>query len=587
MMKINKIEILFFIVLALFAIFITQGKTIAWGLLPLVFLLNSRNESSSNLNLKLNHSFFILVVTVFLTNFLVVYNFNTNSINLPHPDFHFYLKVAKNFTENGIENNLTARNVIFKELNFASPYRFFDTWMLSFLLFILPFSDLQTLQLIFIPILFSVVVLSVYKNSAVKSIYIKLILSFLFLFLFGDIISSKFMFNSFNSEVCVVSYPKLAIFFCVFLYFIKSQLDKVFNAKSILYLALLPILIQTSFPIYIFIVLYLIYNFREYKKNLKIPIAIFISMTYYITFYFLNFIESKKFFTFGQFQYAKSVNEYFSRIVSITFDLIFAKSIIFIPILILLFIIASKVRRIVYFKITVMVATIFLSGILIFAFLPSSPNSYQFLTNFIYPLLIVLVYLFSIDVINNIKTLNKKNIGYGLLIVAGSFGFINQSISYGFFNTKDNFSKKYDKQFLNKTKISFNTITKPIGLTYWSKNNNKRNTSEYFDQYGTGFLIYFSAKYDVVCLSALNIEDKNFADKLYKHNSAISIYERLNPLISKNKLEENFYNSYPFEFLISDLKQSDLPKFIEKNIFESIFDKKNKIYFYKLKREIN
>ena len=180
-------EFTFLFILFIFAIITSKSYTIAWGLLPLYFGFSKNFKYNQFPAFKDFYIIFILFIAVFALNFFAVFSLETNHLEVPHPDFGFYLKVASLFNETGIENNLTAKTILFDNLDMATPYRFFDTWLLALLLKLLPFSALVVLQLCYLPLLWLMVSFSIYRNiDFLNNSFIKVVLSVSFLFLFGD-----------------------------------------------------------------------------------------------------------------------------------------------------------------------------------------------------------------------------------------------------------------------------------------------------------------------------------------------------------------------------------------------------------------
>lgn len=567
------------VILFLFAVVQTSGYTIAWGLLPFI-IYNYKSIFQLQVDFKKGSSYLMIFVIIFILNFLAVYNFQEGIVEIPHPDYHFYLKIAHFFNQTGVENNFAAKTVLFKELNFSTPYRYFDTWLLSLMLIVFPFKGLVTLRLIYIPFLFFISSVAVYESCKnVSNEIVRIIISVLFVFLFGDYLSQIIMGTI---EVSVVSAPKLAIFFALFVYFITSQKETEKRAKSILYLAILPILIQTAFPIYIFILGYIIYNWKEYFFNQKkVLLVIAISTLYFAVFYGYNAYLSKQVFQMQQMNTVTSFGQYVHRIASISFKLFCSKLIcVILPVFSILILTLTKFTNFKSFlRGLILIGGIILSGVLVFAFFPSSPNSFQFMTNFTYP--VVISFLFSLWIFS-LSSYGNKNKVIQILVYCGIgvFGVINLFQTKGFFNSLGVYDNLSDKSFVQQTRVLLKDSSNTIGLTLWSNANSGRNITEHFDQYGCLFLMQYRPNYDVVCLSAKELDDAS-SNKISKYYSAIATFQRLYKVSDKD-LKEKFYSFYKFGFLITDFTFNQLPEFIKKDVKGSTFDKKYKVYFYKL-----
>jgi hypothetical protein len=566
------------LLLFLFAIIQTSGFTIAWGLLPFL-LFDYKNLFKIKFCLPKMLPYFIIFGLLFSINFFAVYNFQKGIVEIPHPDYHFYLKIAHFFNTTGIENNYAVKTVLFKELNFCTPYRYFDTWLLSLMLFVFPFKGLVTLRLIYIPFIFFIASVAAYESiKNISSVIIKISISVFFVFLFGDYLSSILM-NT--SEISVVSCPKLALFFALFVYFITAQFDQTKRSKSILYLAILPILIQTAFPIYLFVLGYMFYYWKDYLHQKKIVITIALSMVYFVVFYGYNFYLSKQVFQIGQMNVVTSISQYIHRIISIVFRLISSKLIcVFLPVtsIVILALTQFKIMKL-YIRGLFLIFGIMLSGALVYAIFPSSPNSYQFLTNFTYP--VVISFLFCLW-IYSLSYFDKKSKSRQILIytIISVFGITNQFLSKGFFNSLGYYDGLSNQKFVQQTYKMLNESSNKQGLTYWSNKNSSRNITEHFDQYGTLFLMQFDGVYDVVCLSGHELNDSS-SNKVSKYYSAIATFQRLYN-VPDELLQQRFYSLYKFGFLITDLGINELPKFIKKDIKRKTYDVNSKVFCYKL-----
>lgn len=567
------------VILFLFAIIQTSGHTIAWGLLPFI-IYNYKTIFQLKVDFKKSLSYLVIFVIIYILNFLAVYNFQERIVEIPHPDYHFYLKIAHFFNQTGIENNFAAKTVLFKELNFCTPYRFFDTWLLSLMLLIFPFKGIITLKVIYIPFVYFLA--SAVAYDCVKNIYsnfLRIVISVLFVFIFGDYLSSVIM-NA--SEVSVISTPKLAIFFALFVYFITSQMDSEKRAKSILYLAILPILIQTAFPVYIFIFGYIIYYWKEYfLHQKKILLVIGTSILYFGVFYGYNAYLSKQVFHIQQMNTVTSIGQYVHRIGSISFKLFCSKLIyVILPLFsILLLFLTRFINFRLFLRGLILIGGIITSGVLVFAFFPSSPNSFQFMTNFTYPVVISFIFCMWIF---GLTTYDNKNKNIQILVYCGIgvFGVINLFQTRGFFNSLGAYDNLSDRSFVQDTEVLLKDTSNTIGLTLWSNANSGRNITEHFDQYGSLFLMQYTPNYDVVCLSAKELDDAS-SNKISKYYSAIATFQRLYKVSDKD-LKEKFYSFYKFGFLITDFTFNQLPEFIKKDVKGGTFDKKSKVYFYKL-----
>lgn len=583
-MKKYLLEGFFLIGLVLFVLFQTSGYSIALGLVPL--LVYGFFQPQDELKNRKVSSQLLIVLLLFALRFLTLPAFDTNWVNLPHPDFHFYAKIAENINRFGVENSLTGKVAIFPAMDYAAPYRFFDAWVLAFQFAIFPLHDLTVLQLIFIPTLLSLAALAFYRNLTIEAPeWIKVGLAIAVVFIFGDWVSAQILFGHNNGELSLASYPKLAVFFCVFFYFFTAQLYAKDKAKSLVFLAALPLFIQTAFPIYLVVFCYGVYHWKTFLKQWKLSLALGLSAVFFAGFYFYNGKIGQTFFPTSLFQTVHSPAEYFKRFASIGFDYFIRKNRYFWILLGGLLVVAKANRRIVYFKVYSWVVGIFLSGIAVYAFFPNSSNSYQFLTNFVYPALISVTLLVALDRIQSLTTQTVRTSCYLSIIGFGFFGLYNQTTTYGFYNTQKEFDALNGKEFVQNAVHELQQVKHTTGLTYWSTENAKRNSFEHFDQYGTTFLLRAGAKFDVVCLSALQLKDTNFTTHVSREISALGYYNRTHPKHNQAQNTEAFFASYPFEFVFSDLTSQQLPSYIQQLVRRELVDPVSGVHLYFLQQK--
>ena len=580
------LELFSLFILFCFAVIVTKGHTIAWGLLPLFYAFaNNKNllKKTTFNDIKIG---ILLFLILFISNFLLLYNFQSNQVNIAYSDYHYYAKVASFFNQTGAENYLTSKNILFNDLHLnqiSTQYRFFETWILAFLFETVPFSDLIILQLFFMPLVYFISAYSIYKNSEkIKLNWVKIVISLVFLFIFGDVFFEKLLLSGlYVSTNCLISIPKLTIFFCLFVNFFASQLKKETQHNSILFIALLPILIQVTFSIYLFVFGFMMFHYKYFIKNKKLTISILASTVYYLLFYAYNTHQYNEIFKMNSFQTVKTPIEYIRRVVSILYHFMAKRIFIFGMVSLILIYFTDFKNRIPYLRIVLLSICILIPGLLTYAFFPATPNSPQFMTNVFIPSLVSSTFIIWIYCIPNL-TIKYFYFNLFLMISLSIASCYNQVNKNRFFGSS---TLKEDKYILEAQNLLKNCNNK-IGITYFSQDFKQRNSgmvTDSFNQYGTNFLLTLGANYDVVSLSILNEKATDYTTTLNKYYSSIALYQRKNGLQDET-IQENFYHKFKFEFLISNLTRIGLPSYIQKEVVAFCYNPITKVYCYKLKK---
>lgn len=548
----------------------------------------------------------LLWTIVFLLKVAYFWNFDYNCPNLLWIDNEFYMKIAEGYHLSGHENAMGLRNLLFPYLDFAQPYRANDFWLVSLGLDLTSFDTIYIWELLYSTILIFVCAYSFYELAKQKfRWYLALIVSIFILFAFTgswyrNLTDLIFPGHSGGYDpIGIVAYTKLSFVFALFFQF----LHKYTNARKIeaIYLLLLmPLLVQSTIAIFIFIAcvyvfLYfednksIIVFFREYR--IIISLSLFFVVAVFV-FYFLNQKEEQLYF-----DYANSSIDNNTSVLELIMQWLKKSVLLFISYYWLSFTLATIVLFLaksmdlkLRFHFFIFLILCFFSAVFAYAFYNKIGDSYQFATNVFGPFVICLLIYFLIQTSFN-SWLGKIQISFLILISILGMKEIIGGKNFFHSTTRINY---FDKKFISEVKETLPQLKYPLGIIYYGENLQDQSKED-FPLHDAAFLKLFGRNYDV-----FNIE----ADSL-KINSTDASLQKLNASISRNALNiwiknakktskfdsisnrEKFYASYPFSFCISRKPKDSLPNFIKIEIKKVIKDKNSKVYFYTLERKIN
>lgn len=567
LLKSRPLEFYALTVLVIFATISTNGQTIALGLIPiLVYLFYHAKPRAVSAELQL---FATLFAAIFILNFCAVFNFADFRVDIPHPDYHFYAKIATYFNAFGVENYLNAKHLLLQETDFAMPYRGLDTWILALINSVSPFSDVIALQLIFRPLIFTAVSFTFYQQfkDTFKSQVLLFATAVLINFFLADFFTSWFLEGEKLALISVSSYPKLWIYYLVFIRFLSSIYQHDWrNNNAILYLVLLPLLVQTTFHLYLIVALWMVFDYKYFLKNYKLSLAIVSSVIYFGVFYYWNQLHQTEFYNVTLTTQVTSFSEFYKAFGDCITDVVRNGGWLLSTFILIAMLISRRKADVVLFG---WALAIIFTGMLLGTFLHQTADAYQFYLNLVPPTLSVvfLVILLNLNFKRNI-------IQIGVCLVA-FVGFVQQQFTIGFYNTKSIWNN--DIEIVNRFKEAVKEDDFPLGVTYYK--NTIDNFNEHFNQRGADLLFYQSARFDVVNLRGIEFAEFNKSQA----NSAISIWRKQQNIQTKTGVEERFLNAFPFGFLFTDCQISELPPYLSSRVIQESRIPLYGTSFYKLK----
>ncbi len=571
LLKSRPLEFYALTVLVVFATICTNGRTIAWGLLPiLVYLFYHAKPRTVSAELLLFSKFF---AATFVLNFCAVFNFNDLTVDMPHPDYHFYSKISWYFNEFGIENYLNSKMYLLKDTDFATPYRFLDTWILSAISQVSPFSDLVTVQILFRPLTFAAVSYTFYSvfKPYVKNVLMLLLLSVFINFFLADYFTASVLAEEKLALLSVSSYPKLWIYYVVFLRVFLSFYNNGWRSNTqILFLVVLPILVQTTAHLYLIVACWMLLDFKFFRKNLFLTFSIVLSVLFYVAFYALNQEKQAAFYNSPTVRITSSPQEFWTAFCDSFIDVCNNGGLL-ISAYILIFVLIFKFWKF-GLKLYLFSITVLLSGMIMSALLPTTPNNYQFYLN-------LLPAVFGILLVLILCVQSRSIYSRPVLLILVLLGFLQQQFTIGFYNTQNIWNN--DLKTVAKFKQEISDLTFPIGVTYYK--NVRDNYNEHFDQRGTDLLLYGNAQLDVVNLRSLELFSLNAVDSISIGNSAISIWRKQQNIQTNIGIEQRFLEAFPFGFLFTDCQLSELPPYLSSRVIPESQIPLYGTSFYKLK----
>ncbi|MFY7666536.1 hypothetical protein [Flavobacterium sp.] len=532
--------------LMVFATVVTTGKTIALGLLPLLvyfFFKDSKAQTAGELLL-----FCKLFAAIFCLNFLAVFDWHSLGVDMPHPDYHFYAKIASYFNEFGVENYLNAKHFILENTSFAVPYRSVDTWILAVLNKFLPIADLESVQLVYRPLIFTAVSFTFFKlfKSQYSSQILLFVSAILVNFFLADYFTSWLLRDEKLALISVSSYHKLWIYYIVFLRLFCSIYKHGWKENtSVVYLALLPLLMQTTFPVYGVVFLWMIFDYKFYLKNYWLTTAVFLSILYFGLFYYCYQDDQTAFYTTAPTVILNSASEIYKALQEVLIDVGRNGGLVIGSYLVLVLLFLRRKMRLAIFVWPLM---ILISGMLLGILVFPTPNSYQFYLNLLGPVFAAVLILLLV-----VSERHQQLFQYAFIAIA-LVGFIQQQFSVGFYNCQSIWNT--DESTVNRFKKQISEVDFPIGVTYYKQTFD--NYNENFNQRGADILLYANARLDVVNIRALELSVFDFSSK----NSAISIWRKQHQMNHSENIEERFLKAFPFRFLFTDCQPHELPSYL-------------------------
>lgn len=597
----------YLVLLCSYAIIKTSFQTIAL-LIPIwlvLYLLLFRDRLCLNVKL-IDVKSQILSVTIIWTLIYVLkafyfWNYSFDLPNLLFADYPNYIKIAEGFQLSGHENALGHRNVLFAELNFLQPYRTNDLWLPSLGLDLTNFGSYYIWGLFYTPLVWTLASISVYSVlSNIRFKAYRILLSVLALFAFSGswyrgLINKVLEVNQGSYDpIGIIAYPKLAIVFAMLFMVLKNVMTGKIN-KAAFQLILLVFLVQSTvavIPVIYGLLFFLGVRDLWGKRRLKKSYFLLLASISFITIlfgliYFNSGLTEREVLQMTSLDILN--NENFSE-----FLLVFLKKSLYIflsyfwlsillSIILIYSMISKKAQR---YEILALTSVFYFSSTALYAWYANVGDAYQFSTNLFGPFVVTLIIYLLLD---TNKSLFKKIVGHGVLIIVSIIGFVQITRGSSAFNSPDKIYQ-YSKQFLMTVGKTLPELQSPYGIIYYGKNEITPRRED-FPLHEASFLKLFGRNYDVFNLNAANLTNEEYsADQqkycVYAARQALNIYNNTQSDISlnpTNSIEKNFLNTGKFSFCISKTPLSDLPIWISSRVELRIFDSESKIFFYSFK----
>jgi len=404
----------------------TYGKTVMLGFVILgVFAFFYKQTSQvKKLNLK-NLAFIFLesfIINAFIFIVFAFFIYNSGKIVPPHPDFVFYGKTA--YYMLNFHQESKQLEYFYPKMNNPIPYHYFEMWLTSFFHWLFKSNTILTLCLVVFPLATS----TAYWAFKVLFSYFQIneilgyILSFLFLFIAGIFLgfykSISFLayidvFAQNNFQYPRIIFINISILWTVIL-FLKKQ-----NIQAILILLSLPVISITTAPaVFTGIVLYAIFYYFFFEKNITILLKM-ISPAFLLAFYIGGFYVFSSFFS-GESDLAKGFSQntqafdfqYFKTVLNIILGTGIQHIILYFPFITLLILHFKSFK--VFFNFLkknpfiILFLLIEVLGLFVWGVLHRSTDGVQAFSNFSTPLLNTLMVILMIISLAQLQGLKKK-----------------------------------------------------------------------------------------------------------------------------------------------------------------------------------
>ncbi|MGY2133429.1 hypothetical protein ACW9KT_14460 [Hymenobacter sp. HD11105] len=297
------------IIISIYALLCTNGSTIHALMIPLILALLygikreamfSKKLSVTYINKILTKEFALLLVVsliVFLVQYLLLFDFNSNYLQTPFQDYVYYSRLTLSLNHLGVETN--GLEVIYPQFVTEQPYHYMELWLNSLLVSI---TEMPSVWVYFISssAVFITVTcagfMAIFAHFKIKYNWI-FIFGFLFLFITGMrwIFLQKFLFvqnGALLSSLILCLNPKLTPIYIFLLVSALLLLNKYyFSAGSAL--AILPLVYISTAPVAGF-ALFSITTYLFISKKIHLTKAVYMLLPmvatglYIIAFYTLQ-----------------------------------------------------------------------------------------------------------------------------------------------------------------------------------------------------------------------------------------------------------------------------------------------------------
>ena len=542
------------IIPSVYAIYITNFKTIYIGLILFLFYRITQVNRKYKINWRNIFTYFVLSSSIFLLLTSIIFNFNSNYVITG--DYQFYAKLASYINELGFENPLLDYSNTLEQT--CSPYHYADIYFTGLVSKLFNLHTQYSLTLVVFPILFSTIIFSIRQlldSISLNKYNLVIAVLILFISMFGLLFPTSLLPMDVWS-ISLLGMPKLSyVYLCAvwIVYFITKNDDQSFIFFTLL-LSFVYTMVSPAF--FISSCLFILIKKRTFDfKFIKQISPLILSTIFFITFYKLNGVENN----------VTSVNpllDTFALAGMKTAINIIGKMSIQIIICSLPFIgLVLLFRENISKNIIIYLFLVYFTSLGMWAFLFSMHDSVQLWANAFLPLYnVILVYFVFIGIINS--------------------NFIKKSISIIFC---------FIILYLNHDKTISSNLLNDIGLSEYRNKNfvyilNKKKYSTIFSkvenvyQGNTNSLFFVNDNLKIYCISTDRIKPINKNEKVFIDQLIFNKYCQLNndKTIIENKI--NFIVENKIDYLLID--EPFIPKDLE-NIFYGKYSIVDKLYCFK------
>ena len=272
---------------SIYAIYITNFKTIYIGLILFLFYRITQVNRKYKINWRNIFTYFVLSSSIFLLLTSIIFNFNSNYVITG--DYQFYAKLAAYINELGFENPLLDYSNTLEQT--CSPYHYADIYFTGLVSKLFNLHTQYSLTLVVFPILFSTIIFSIRQlldSISLNKYNLVIAVLILFISMFGLLFPTSLLPMDVWS-ISLLGMPKLSyVYLCAvwIVYFITKN-----DNQSFIFFTLVLSFVYTMVSPAFFIssCLFILIKKRTIDLEfIKLVIPLILTTIFFITFYKLN-----------------------------------------------------------------------------------------------------------------------------------------------------------------------------------------------------------------------------------------------------------------------------------------------------------
>ncbi len=541
--------------------------------------------------------FVCYLFNLMLITFAVSYLYHFDNRLFIHQDLAFYANIGSSLYNNKVEI-VNTDPFIYGQIS-AGLYHFFNEWLVAFFLNftnITSFSSLKSLLLLVIPVLSTISLMGalsiVDRINPKQSYFYKNTLSFLFILLPGilsyglNLIINQSFIADYSILQGGIEIIKDKIIVILLLLYIVSNNDQ-YEDKNLLPLALIPIIWPSLIPPFLGgVLMFLLYCF--YKKNysnFKNASFLLLSMAYipvYVTifdnFYGSTVSNTPNLIDYGLIDYIVETYIYPFGFLKVLFTYVLPTIISFFVILNLRKIISKLgFKSILKFKIhdsfIALYFFIFIAMAFSFGLLHELFNAEQMISNLIYPLLNILLFIVFLLLLRKIQMAGLFVVLFVYLFVCvNAYLFVPNKFSLNFNQSK----------VLQVMKIQNKNVYIATDVT-------AQQTPLYYYAKPFAYLLMYSEKYKPIKLNLFNDHEYKLPKDKYEYFGSVSNqsffkYVKSNNLFSNiDNAKKEFIEEFKIDYLLISDDHLILNSYVHQLNIDSIIQLEKGISLVKIK----